>query len=46
VKTADGFFKPYGIQNVQYTCFYAVQMVTDEGRKAFLDTAYLLGLGL
>jgi putative NADPH-quinone reductase len=44
VKTADGFLRASGIQNVSYTCFYAVQSVEDEERKAFLETAHRLGV--
>jgi len=43
VKTTNGFFKPFGIQDVEYTCFFAVPSIGDERRNTFLESAYLLG---
>ena len=43
MKIANGFFNPSGINNVEYTCFYAVQSVADDERKKYLETAYHLG---
>jgi putative NADPH-quinone reductase len=43
MKIANGFFNPSGIDNVEFTCFYAVPAVADEERKKYLETAYHLG---
>jgi putative NADPH-quinone reductase len=43
IKTCDGIFDVCGISNVEYPCFYGVQVVGDKGRKEYLQQAYHLG---
>jgi len=43
MKISNGYFNPAGILNVSYTYFYAVQTVSDEERRKYLNTAYRQG---